>query len=249
MVPNWGPRGPPKFNQIVTIFAPFCTPGPKWARSRPGVQKRLPKASKRCQKASKRYPKVMKKLSTRCQMRCASNKSTKQQSNDATKRRSNNKATKQPSDQATKQQTKRRSNNKATKQPSNQATKQQSHKATKQPRHPGTQVPRHPECFHRASKCNIQAHWDFYTMSSSIRNAISPLPPPPSSSPPNRDQHPKPGHTGGHQSESGRAWPRASKCNIQVQRPATANAMANAVTDHGTVAGRPKASGYTYMQH
>ena len=65
----------------------------------------------------------MKKLSTRLpqgvQMRCASNKATKQQSNDATKQQSN----------------------KATKQPSNQATKQQSNKATKPPRHPGIQVP------------------------------------------------------------------------------------------------------------
>ena len=54
VVSNWGPRGPPKFNQIVTIFAPCCSPGPQWARSRPGVQKRSPKSSKRSQKASKR---------------------------------------------------------------------------------------------------------------------------------------------------------------------------------------------------
>ena len=58
-----------KVQPNCNFFVTFCTPGPKWARSRPGVQKRSPEASKeaskRCQKASKRYQKVMKKTSKR----------------------------------------------------------------------------------------------------------------------------------------------------------------------------------------
>ena len=49
-----GTPGATKVQPICNFFATFCTPGPKWARSRPGVQKRSPEASKRCQKASKR---------------------------------------------------------------------------------------------------------------------------------------------------------------------------------------------------
>ena len=60
-----GTPGATKVQPNCNLFATFCTPGPKWARSRPGVQKRSPEASKRCQKASKRYQKVMKKTSKR----------------------------------------------------------------------------------------------------------------------------------------------------------------------------------------
>ena len=46
--------GATKVQPICNFFAPFCTPGPKWARSRPGLQKKSPEASKRYQKAPKR---------------------------------------------------------------------------------------------------------------------------------------------------------------------------------------------------
>ena len=49
-----GPPGATKVQPISNFFAPFCTPGPKWARSRPGLQKKSPEASKRYQKAPKR---------------------------------------------------------------------------------------------------------------------------------------------------------------------------------------------------
>jgi hypothetical protein len=49
-----GTPGATKLQPNCNFFATFCILGPKWARSRPGVQKGSPKASKRCQKASKR---------------------------------------------------------------------------------------------------------------------------------------------------------------------------------------------------
>ena len=49
-----GSPGAANVRPNCNFFYNFCTPGPKWARSRPGVQKRSPKVSKRCQKASKR---------------------------------------------------------------------------------------------------------------------------------------------------------------------------------------------------
>ena len=70
MVSKWGPRGPPKFNQIVTfsqLFAPRArngpgvVPGSKKARPRrPKGAKRLPKGSK---KSWKRHPKGFHKAS------------------------------------------------------------------------------------------------------------------------------------------------------------------------------------------
>ena len=219
--PKLGTPGATKVQPNCDNFRTFLHPGPEMgqesSRGPEKVAQGVQKVPKGFQKVSKRHEKAIHKVPNAMRKQQI-NQATKQRRNEATKQQQSNQATKRPSNKATNEATKQQQSNQATKQPSNKATKQQSNKATKQPRHPGTQVPRHPECFHRASKCNIQAHWDFYTMSSSIRNAISPLPPPPSSSPPNRDQHPKPGHTGGHQSESGRAWPRASKCNIQVQR-------------------------------
>ena len=49
-----GAPGATKVQPTSHFFVTFCTPGSKWSRSRPGVQKRSPEASKRCQKASKR---------------------------------------------------------------------------------------------------------------------------------------------------------------------------------------------------
>ena len=51
---KFGTLGATKVQQNCNFFATFSTPGPKWPRSRPGVQKRSPEASKRCQKASGR---------------------------------------------------------------------------------------------------------------------------------------------------------------------------------------------------
>ena len=70
MVSNWGPRGPPKFNQIVIfsqLFAPRARNGPgvvpgskKGRPRRPKGAKRLPKGSK---KSWKRHPKGFHKAS------------------------------------------------------------------------------------------------------------------------------------------------------------------------------------------
>ena len=60
-----GTPGAAKVQQNCNFFATFSIPGPKWARSRPGVAQGVQKVPKGFQKVAKRHEKDIHKASTR----------------------------------------------------------------------------------------------------------------------------------------------------------------------------------------